>query len=134
MKYKKEKDGSKSLLKLLQSRFSADDEDSMGWDEDMGDQEESDDFFDREGFGDPMDTFVNPKKRKKTRQDDSNEDSDMMYDNDEPSDDEFNEIADENEEDEDMNDEDMMPSKDHRKNLAVITITKKIGKNKAKKM
>lgn len=132
------KDASRKLLKMLQSRFSKEDEDSMGWDEDMGDEEEGDEFFDREGFGDPMDTFVNPKKRRKTRADDSNEDSDIMYDNDEPSDDDYNEISDENEDEEedqeDMSDEDMKPSKDHRKNLAMITITKKIGKNKAKKM
>ena len=123
MKYKEK--GHRELMKLLHSRFNEADEDSRGWDEDMDDtDEEMEGLYQDNGFGDPMDTFVEDHPKRKSRYDDYSEDDD--FDEDESLDDE--------EAEEDMDDEDMRPSKDHRKNLAVIMLGKKIGKGKAKKM
>lgn len=115
------KNKNKNLIKLLHSRFNQADEDGRGWDEDMDDEDE-DELFEDDGFGDPMDTFVTPNRNKRRRNDDDySMDDDMSY-----------ESLDDMEEEED--DDDMSSSKADRKNLAVITLGKKIGKGKSKKM
>lgn len=119
------KNKNKDLIKLLHSRFNESDEDSRGWDEDMDDKE--DDLFEDNGFGDPMDTFVTPNRNRRQRRNDDD------YSMDDDTSDDF-ESLDDMEDKEDMDDEDMTPSKSDRKNLAVITIGKKIGKGKSKKM
>jgi len=126
-KTKKEHSEHKKLLKMLSNHFSTDeheihedeDEDNgrYGEEHSLEDQE----MFDRNGFGDPMDTFV---EEGDTRQNHENSYDDDDYESDD---------EDEDEED-DMDDEDMKPSKGDRKNLAVLMLGKKIGKGKAKKM
>lgn len=124
-KTKKEHSEHKKLLKLLSNHFS-DDEHEMheDEDEDLGGYKkehslEDQELFDRNGFGDPMDTFV---EEGDTRQNHENNYDDDDYDS---------EVYDE---EDDMDDEEMKPSKGDRKNLAVIMLGKKIGKGKAKKM
>lgn len=118
--------GHKNLMKLLHARFNEADEDDLGWDEDADDtDEQEDELFEDKGFGDPMDTFVDRGRERRAPYDD--------YSGDDDTSDDYDSIED-MEDEEDMDDEEMKPSKSDRKNLAVITLGKKIGKGKAKKM
>jgi hypothetical protein len=121
MKYYKEKKEHTKLLDMLKKHFSQD-EDEM-YDEDMEEEGEDD------GFGDPMKTF-HQKNREYT-----SDDSSQMYDVNVPSDEDHYDTEDEDEDEEEEDDYGKhRASKADRKNLSIMMLSKKIGKNRNKKM
>src|SRR5574338_600714 len=112
MKYKTEKSEHKKLLKMLGKHFHKDEEDLRGEDDEynLHDQE----MFDRNGFGDPMDTFV---VEGNTRQNHEND-----YDEGDEFDDNDNGDYDQDEDD----DEDARAKKEDRKKMSIMTLSKKI--------
>jgi hypothetical protein len=147
LKVKKEHSQHKKLLKMLSKHFNQDesemadeesendypdyDDDSEGGKDFYEDREENDSTDGTDGFGDPMSAFGQKKSRNNTprRRPQDKEEPEMMGDEQWS-----NDGIDDMEDDKDDPEKDNRPTKEHRKNLAMMTISKKIGKGKAKKM
>lgn len=123
----KNKSDHKRLARMLSSHFNNGDDDNN---DEMGDDEhlydlDNQELFDRDGFGDPMDTFV---EEGRTRQNHEN-----TYNDEQEFDD--NDNGDYDDGDDTNDDADMdRPHKEDRKKMSIMMLSKKIGKSKAKKM
>jgi hypothetical protein len=132
-KTKKEHLDHKRLLSMLSNHFTDDEKEIReDEDEDEGREDEprdnergydSDEYFERDGFGDPMDTFVEPYR--------SHENREMDYEDDEGKEsDDHGDYDEEGESDEGGK----RASKEDRKNMSIVMLGKRIGKSKYKKM
>lgn len=131
-KTKKEHLDHKRLLSMLSNHFSEDereiheDEDEDRDDSDHGYSQGNEEFFERDGFGSPMNTFVQKGANAENYSDDYEEEDEDKADNDNGDYDD----GDDTNDDADMD----RPHKEDRKKMSIIMLGKKIGKNKAKKM
>ncbi len=120
-KVKKEHLEHKKLLKMLSNHFGQDEhemeEDEHGYD--------SDELFERDGFGDPMDTFVEEGDTRQNHENNYDDEGEF----------EDNDNGDYDDGDDTNDDADMdRPHKDDRKKMSIMMLSKKIGKNKSKAM
>lgn len=110
----------KRLARMLSSHFN-DEFDDTDEEHDLDNQE----LFDRDGFGDPMDTFVEEGHTRQNHVNDYDDEGEF----------EDNDNGDYDDGDDTNDDADMdRPHKEDRKKMSIMMLSKKIGKNKAKKM
>lgn len=118
-KYKEEKEVHDNLLNLLKEHFF---EDEM----EIADEEEGD-------LMKPMSKMMGLKRGKKSVADDDMEyeGDDESYESEGEDDDYYEDLMEDQEEESEEEDEERNLSKDKRKNMAIVLVTKKAGRGKA---